>query len=439
MSKNILKVGVVLSAAILALTACQAPAETPSKTPTETPPATSTAATPTAAATPSAVNSADPARADADLVIWSDADRAPVVQKFADQFAADNGLKAQVQIAADARAMFATATQVGKGPDIVVGAHDWLGEFVQNNLVAPVQLSEADQAKFSEAALSAVKFNGQIYGVPYAVENIALVRNKDLVPEAPATMDDLVKAAKELQSAGKVQTLLVQEVGKSGNAYFTYPYLSAFGGGIFGLNDKGDYDPSKIIVNSPESIKGAEVLKQLGAQKVLSTNIDGSNSDAIFGDKKAAFFITGPWAIQKAKDAGVNYAISNLPSLTGGGPMQPFLGVQMFYMSSKAKNAAIAQEFLTQYVTTKDFQVELFEVGHRPPALIEAYDEVAAQDPDVKAWFEAGKDAMPMPNIPAMAAVWGPLGQAGADVISGKAEPKVRFDQAAAEIKAAIG
>ena len=74
----------------------------------------------------------------------------------------------------------------------------------------------------------------------------------------------------------------------------------------------------------------------------------------------------------------------------------------------------------------------------RPPALTEAYQEVAKSDPDVAAWFQAGQGALPMPNIPAMNSVWGPLGQAGADVISQKTGPKARFDAAAQEITANI-
>jgi arabinogalactan oligomer/maltooligosaccharide transport system substrate-binding protein len=118
--------------------------------------------------------------------------------------------------------------------------------------------------------------------------------------------------------------------------------------------------------------------------------------------------------------------------------MKPFLGVQMFYVSSKAKNAALAQEFVTNYIPRKDVQLALFEVGKRPPALAEAYEEVAASDPDVKAWYEAGVDGLPMPNIPAMNAVWGPFGQATADIISGKAGAQARLDAAAKEITANI-
>ena len=406
---------------------------------TESPSATASA-TETETPTPTASETGAPARANADLVIWADADRAKFLKKYADQFGQENGISVAVQVVTDTRVQFKDATNVGKGPDITVGAHDWLGELVQNNTVAPVQLSADVASKFQESSIEATKFNGQGYGVPYAIENIALVRNTEMAPEAPKTMDELVATGQKIKAAsgGKVKNVLIQPVGKVGNAYFTYPYLSAYKGGIFGASGDGGYDANKLIINSPASIKGAEQLAKLGKAGVLSTNVGDDNAEGLFTSKKAPYFITGPWAIPNVKKAGIKYAISPLPTLAGGGQMQPFLGVQMFYVSAKAKNAAFAQEFVTNYVPRKDVQLEMFKAGGRPPALIEAYDEVSASDPDVKAFYEAGKDSQPMPNIPAMNSVWGPLGQASADVIAGKQAPKARFDAAQKEIQGNI-
>jgi len=395
---------------------------------------TATATTPAASPTTTGAPVRD---ANAELVIWADNDRAPILQKYADQFGQENGVKVAVQVATDVRQQFKDATKVGKGPDVIVGAHDWLGELVQNATVAPVNLSADVSSKFAPSAIAATKFNGQTYGVPYAVENIGLVRNTALAPEAPKTMEDLVAKGQALVKAGKATNILIQEVGKTGNAYYTYPYLKAFDGGIFATKANGDYDATKVIVNSAGSLKGAAELQKLGALKALSTNVSGDNADALFDAGKAPFYITGPWAIDKAKKAGIKYAISPLPSI-GGGQMQPFLGVQMFYVSAKAKNAALAEEFVTNYVPRKDVQEALFAAGNRPPALTEAYTEVSASNQDVKAWFEAGKGGQAMPNIPAMNSVWGPLGQAAADVIAGKAQPKARFDAAQKEIVANI-
>ncbi|MFZ1286765.1 MAG: extracellular solute-binding protein, partial [Candidatus Phosphoribacter sp.] len=151
----------------------------------------------------------------------------------------------------------------------------------------------------------------------------------------------------------------------------------------------------------------------------------------------APYAMTGPWAIEKAKKAGIKYAISPLPTIAGK-QMTPFLGVQMFYVSAKAKNDAFAQEFVTKYVTKKDLQIDMYTIGKRPPALTEAYSQVAASDPDIKSWFEAGKGALPMPNIPAMNSVWGPLGQATADIIAQKDTAANRLKAAQTEIEANI-
>ncbi len=433
MHTRALSAAALTGVAALLLSACGGSDPTPAASGSTTTAAETPADTPTTTGPPVR----DP---NAQLVIWTDADRSTAVTKYAQAFGEENGITVAVQIATDTRQQFKDATKVGQGPDVVVGAHDWLGELVQNATVAPVQLSAEVAAQLDPNAVAATKFNGQTYGVPYAVENIALMRNTALAPEAPKTMDALVAEGTKIKKAsgGKVTNVLVQQVGKTGNAYYTYPYLSAFGGGIFGTKANGDYDPSKLIVNSPDSIKGAEVLAKLGKEKVLSTNVGDDNAEGLFTAGKAPFFITGPWSTANAKKAGIKYAVSPLPSLAGGGQMQPFLGVQMFYVSAKAKNAILAQEFVTSYVTRKDVQLALYEATGRPPALTEAYNEVAAKDADVQAFFEAGKGGKPMPNIPAMNSVWGPLGQAAADVISGKSGAKARFDAAQKEIAANI-
>src|SRR6476646_4668523 len=187
MHKRALGAAAVTGVAALALSACGGSSPT---TPSDTGAAgTSKAATTTGVPeTPS--GTAAPVRdANVDLVIWPDADRSAAVQKYADQFAAENGVTVKVQISTDVRQQFKAATKVGQGPDVIVGAHDWLGELVQNATVAPINLSPDVTAKLAPNAVAATKFNGQTYGVPYAVENIALMRNTALAPDAPTTMD----------------------------------------------------------------------------------------------------------------------------------------------------------------------------------------------------------------------------------------------------------
>jgi len=372
-----------------------------------------------------------------DLVIWCDQDRKPIIDKYAKSFGEAQNIKVAVQVSTDVRKDFKDATNAGKGPDVIVGAHDWLGELVQNQAVKPINLAADMQAKFPAEAMAATKFNGQIYGVPYAVENIGIVRNTALAPEAPKTFEEMVTLGSQLVKDGKATNAVLLTVSKTGDAYHSYPFLKAFGGGVFAQKPNGDYDPAQVIVGSAGSIQGGEQLAALGKAGILSTNVDGGIVDQVFDAGKAPYAMTGPWAIDKAKKAGIKYGISPLPTIAGK-QMTPFLGVQMFYVSAKAKNDAFAQEFVTKYVTQKDLQIDMYNIGKRPPALTEAYTQVAAADPDIKAWFEAGKGALPMPNIPAMNSVWGPLGQATADIIAQKATAADRLKAAQTEIEANI-
>ncbi len=114
-------------------------------------------------------------RADADLVIWADDTRTPVIRQFADEYGAANGLTVAVQELAfgDIRDRLIVAGPAGEGPDIIIGAHDWLGQLVTSGVLAPIDLSAVSD-QFSEASVQAFNYEGQIYGLPYAVENIAL-------------------------------------------------------------------------------------------------------------------------------------------------------------------------------------------------------------------------------------------------------------------------
>src|SRR5664279_701665 len=95
-----------------------------------------------ASSKPSASSSASgaPARGNADLVIWTDPLKITAVKKVADAFGKANGITVNVQaVSSDLQTAFVTANAAGHGPDVVVGAHDWIGNLVQNGAIDPLQ------------------------------------------------------------------------------------------------------------------------------------------------------------------------------------------------------------------------------------------------------------------------------------------------------------
>jgi arabinogalactan oligomer/maltooligosaccharide transport system substrate-binding protein len=374
------------------------------------------------------------------LVIWADDKRTAALKPFAEKFGKENGVTVEVQaVSKELQTTFVTASQQGSGPDVVVGAHDWIGNLVQNGAIDPVQLSADQKSAFNPTAVKAVTFNGQTYGVPYAMENLALIRNTALAPEAPKTIEDLVASGKKLQAEKKASEILCLQVGQKGDAYHIYPLYASAGGTLFGTAANGDYDPKDLGVGKPESIAAFKKIAALGEKGAgaLKRSIDDTNSISNFTGKKCAYLVSGPWAITDAKKAGITYDISVIPPFAGGKEAAPFVGVQAFYVAAKGKNKALAQEFVANYTTKPDLAVALYQAEPRPPALTAALDQVKGSDPDLAKFQEAGKNGQVLPAIPAMAAIWDPFGKAESSVVGG-ADPTATITAAGKTIAGQI-
>jgi arabinogalactan oligomer / maltooligosaccharide transport system substrate-binding protein len=375
-----------------------------------------------------------PARGDADLVIWADDTRTPALTPIAEAFSAEEGVNVVVlEVPFDnIRTSLNTAAPVGEGPDIIIGAHDWLGELVSNGVVLPIDLgAAADQ--YSDVAIEAFSFDGATYGLPYAVENIALIRNADLVPEPPATFEELEEIALGLQADGTVDIpLAIQQA--PGDPFHNYPLFTGAGGYVFGQNPDGSYDPNDLGLDSEGGLAAAEKFSEWAQSGLLNSDIDYGVMTSSFGEGRAPFAITGPWALGEFAD--INFVVEPIPPVDGGTP-QVFVGVQGFMISSFSENPELATTFLLDFLNTEELQLELFEAGGRPPAMTSAFEQVA-DDPIIQGFGLAGQQGAPLPAIPEMGAVWGAWTDAYEQVFAG-ADPRATFEEAAAAIRSSIG
>lgn len=359
------------------------------------------------------------------LVVWVDAERVDALKGAADAYEDKTGVTVELlgKSVDDMKDDFIQQVPTGKGPDVVMGAHDWLGELSTNGVVAPIELGDS-AGDYLPVALQAATYDGTVYMLPYAVENIAVLRNADLVPTAPTSFDDMI-----------AQGTFVVEQGAEGNPYHLYPFQTAFGAPVFGTDDTGGYDATDLQLGSEGGFAFADWLGVQGAAGVLNTDIDGEIAKQQFLDGTAAFWLTGPWNVGAATDAGINVAIDPIPSPTGE-TASPFAGVKGFFVSSESKNKVAANDFLVNYLGTEDVQLELFKAGNVLPALTAAAD-TAASDPIIAGFQAVGADAVPMPAIPAMGSVWQFWGVAEAAIING-ADPTTTWQKLVDDVTAAI-
>jgi arabinogalactan oligomer/maltooligosaccharide transport system substrate-binding protein len=373
---------------------------------------------------------------DADLLVWTDSLKIDAVTDVAESFGEANGITVKVQaISEDLQGSFVTADASGNVPDVVVGAHDWIGNLVQNGAIDPLNLTPEELSGYSEKAVQATTYDGKLYGVPYGIEALALYRNKDVVPDEPATMDDAIAAGEAAVKAGKVDSALNLPVGELGDAYHMEPILTSFGGYIFNYDDATGYDAQDVGIGKEGSIKAAQEISKLAKAKVLRTSISGDNSIALFTSGKAAYLISGPWALADVKKAGFGYGIQPVPGFDGQEAASPFMGARAFMVAAHGKNKDIAQEFVNNGVNSEDAMMTLYEGTQLPPAMTAVQDQV--DDPDLAVFTEAANGAAPMPAIPAMASVWEPLGKAYSAIVSGK-DPVTTIKSAGDTINKAI-
>ncbi|MGR0320910.1 sugar ABC transporter substrate-binding protein [Agromyces sp. ZXT2-3] len=367
------------------------------------------------------------------LTVWVDAERVDALKGAAEAYTEETGVEVELvgKDNATIKDDFIQQVPTGEGPDITMGAHDWLGELSTNGVVAPLELGDSS-ADYLPVAIDAATYEGTVYMLPYAVENIAVIRNTDLVAEAATSFDDMIAKG---EAAGLEQPFVVEQ-GAEGNPYHLYPFQTAFGAPVFGSTDEG-YDPTDLQLGNEGGVEFATWLGSQGktGTGVFNTDIDGDIAKQSFLDGKSAFWLTGPWNVGSAIDAGMNIAIDTVPSPTGEAA-SPFAGVKGFFVSSESENKVAANDFLVNYIGTEDVQLDLFEAGNILPAL-SAAAETASSDPIIEGFAAVGAEAVPMPAIPAMGSVWQYWGIAEASIINGE-DPTATWEKLTTDVQAAI-
>jgi len=351
--------------------------------------------------------------------MWVDETRIDVMKPIVKEFQDETGIKVDLvqKVSGDIRTDFVSQVPTGQGPDVVIGANDWTGEFVNNGVVAPIELGDKASG-FASSAVQAFTYDGKLYGSPYAIENIALVRNNKLLSDTKAnSFDDLVTEGK---TAKKKYPVVIQQ-GDAGDAYHLYPLQTSFDAPIFKQAADGSYT-KELGLGGANGEKFAKYLAKLGKDKVLISTLDGDKAKQAFLDGQAPYIVTGPWNTTAFTEAGMDISVLPVPS-AGGSDSKPFVGVQGAFVSAKSKNPLLANEFVTNFLTTEKVQTELYKAGGRLPALTASAEKV--DDPVLKGFNDYGAAGSPLPTLPEMGALWAFWGTTEVQIISGQAKDPV--------------
>jgi len=368
------------------------------------------------------------------LTIWADVTRAPILADLSLAFTAEFGIPVEVHEVpfGDIRARLGVAAPAGEGPDILIGPHDWIGEFIADGLLEPLHFLEELRAQFVPVSLEAFSSGGVIWGLPYLTEAVGLIYNRALVPVPPATYPEFIELARALTDPEKGQFGFLTNI-PAPDPYHAFPFFTAFGGYIFGLDEEGVLDPCDIGLATEGAIRGGQLILELITAGIVPVGTDYAAMTGLFNDGKVGMILTGPWAVRDIRAAGIDYGIAPLPTIEGQ-PMRPFVGVQGFMVSAFSVNKVLAMTFLEDFVTTKETMLALYKADPRNPAFLPAL-AVVEVDPEVAAWAANEAIGIPMPSIPEMAAVWAAWGDALTLIVTQELPPEVALRDAVARIR----
>jgi arabinogalactan oligomer/maltooligosaccharide transport system substrate-binding protein len=340
----------------------------------------------------------------ADVIVWIQV--LPEEEQFIKSFVNSSfrqiypNITVEIINRADLKTALLAALPTGKGPDLFMWAHDWIGTIAEPGYITPIDelVTEDLKSKFLDAAWEACTYDGSVYALPYAAETVALLYNKNMVSEPPQNMSQL-----------EDMIISFWNQGKYGIAYPVDPYyVSAwphgFGGYYFNDTTK---TPG---LNTTGTINGIRYFLEK-FQPYMSADTGRDAQVALFTGNQTPFLVDGPWGIGYLKELNMNFGITTLPKIDEiDAWSKPYTGIKVIWMSSSVYDKQKAFTFMRWFATNATFiKQRALQFGFIP-VLKEVLELPEIQADEIVSTFaEQVEMGVPMPKSSEMALVWTPI------------------------------
>lgn len=364
----------------------------------------------------------------ADLTLFVNYDRGyTAMQKLANCYMQKTGISITVEHANpgdDMAAIYSDRAAAGNAPDLMLWAHDRVGQWVEEGYLAPISPRKRMFNSVPVATWEGGKYKGEYYGFPIAIESSALIYNKALINQPPASFEEIAEL-----DLGDVKAIEWDYK----NTYFTWGLLAANGGYPFLQTDNG-WDATDIGVNNEGAVTGLGMVKSLVENGALDAGANYGTMNDGFLSGSVAMIINGPWSWPAYEEAGIDIGIAPLPSVAGENG-KPFSGIMMYLVSSQSPYQQQAESFVQNYLLTEE-GVALIEEDY-PLGGVLNISYVLSDDnsPRILDTLQVALSGQQMPNLPEMGNFWGPMANAIDKAISGELTVTDALAQAASEMK----
>ena len=150
----------------------------------------------------------------------------------------------------DLKASFKQAASDGYAPSLLIGPGEWGPELFDEKVVASIKGAVSADAlnNLNSAAVDAVKYHGELIGLPLTIEGIVLYRNRDIVNSSPSTFADLISLSQDAAQGDVI------------GAYLDRSYFYS-GGHLEGLGGRLMDESGMPTFNNEQGLNWLELLQ----------------------------------------------------------------------------------------------------------------------------------------------------------------------------------
>jgi maltose-binding protein MalE len=285
------------------------------------------------------------------------------------------------------------------GPDIVVGANDWVPTGAKSGKLAPITVTAAVKARFNPTQFLDLTYKGKVYGVPVDINNVAMIYNTDLTKTAPKTFGEMVEVYKSLKASKGLKAGLC--IAGGGMSWGAHSVFSALGADAYQFSSRDSI------------VYGRSFNATAFGQNVRTYLMDGKKSNGFFpatdaGCKdnflagKVPYAVIGNWEWTDYVAKGFDMNLMPVPGVSAGKYGKMFgsvNGAMLTTFAAKHGAEAGAKSLLTNFFASTDGQVRYQAFEKRPPA-----EKGAQADSTVSAGQRGFGSAASLAGIPQIGA-----------------------------------
>lgn len=328
----------------------------------------------------------------------------------------------------------------GEAPAVFRAEIAWIADYADKGYLVDLTDFYSDWDDFLAGPLAYGQWQGGTYAVPQVTDALALLYNKAMFEEAsveaPTTMDEFVSAGETLQSELGLESAFYMR----GDAYWLQPFLWAFGGGLFDVDDEGQV--TDILVNNEGSVAGLEFLLNdvLGTTSPASIDFqnDYGNAMTAFKEGDVAMIFNGPWSTADVLSGSEfadpeNLGIAVIPAGPDGDKGSPIGGHSyVMYAGLDEAEQACAADFMN-YLSSAENQGRLATELNLLPTRASAYELPEVAESRLIADFQAViENATARPVVPEGGQIYTDFGPNFQAAWTGDKTPQQALDDVAA-------